>query len=283
MTRTKLIKSEVLKIFKTTRETLRHYENFGLIHPEIDENNYRYYDHNDMRKLRQVFYLREIEIPLEKIRELNSENISQDEYLNILDYHYKSLRQKVERQKEVLKKTKKLLSLLRTDSRSRIFTVQRMDERSYLTMEIPQSDEQFNSKSYFDQFSELIEKEIYIEKSIQMIYPYEALLTPSQIEGVQCFEIKNVNKNSPRSIETFPKGKYLSIFYLYNDDEKNDLVSLHGEIEGYLHENRLKRIGLNVIEIEHPELSIIYEGNTNIYEIQFQIEVEVNNGKNHLR
>lgn len=280
MDRTKLIKSEVLKIFKTTKETLRHYENLGLIQPEIDKNNYRYYDHHDLKKLRQIFYLREIEIPLEKIKELNSKQVSQDEYHNLLDYHYISLKEKVERQKENLEKTEKLLSLLKNDSFSRIFTIQKMEKRSYLTLSTPESEEPLDSKSYYDLFFELIEREIYTERSFLMIYPYMDLLAPSQINGVQCLKIRNMQNKNIGSIEIFPKGKYLSIFYLYRDDKKDDLISLYTEIENYLSENQLQRIGTNVIEMEHPELSIIYDDNTTIYELQFQIADEVINGKN---
>ncbi len=272
-----MIKSEVLKIFKTTKETLRHYENLGLIQPEIDENNYRYYDHDDLRKLRQIFYLREIEIPLDRIKELNSEQVSQEEYLNILDYHFKNLYEKVEKQKGNLKKTRKLISLLRKDSSNRIFTVQMMKERSFLTLKTPQTEEPLDSKSYYDLFADLIEKEIYTERSFLMIYPYADLLKPSQINGVQCLEIGNARKKQIGFVDNFPEGKYLSIFYLYRDDEKNDLISLYYEIEKYLKANQLQRVGSNVIEMEHPELSIIYNGNTNIYELQFQIADEVKN------
>ena len=55
-----------MRIFNTTKETLRHYENLGLIEPEFDSQNYRYYDHKEIRKLRQIFYLRDLEIPLDE-------------------------------------------------------------------------------------------------------------------------------------------------------------------------------------------------------------------------
>lgn len=282
MSRKKLIKSEVIKVFKTTKETLRHYENLGLIHPEIDENNYRYYDHNDLLKLRQIFFLREIELPLDIIKKLSTEHVSQDEYFEILDSQYQDLYQKVERQKDNLNKTKKLLSLLKEDSFSRIFTVQTIEERSYLTLETSHVQESMDSKSYYDMFLHLIEKGIYTERSFLMIYPYKALLEPSHIDGVQCMELKRAGKVQFESIEVFPKGRYLSIFYLYRDDEKNDLISLYHEIEKYMIENHLTRIGSNVIEMEHPELSIIYDGNTNIYELQFQVSDEDNNEKEHI-
>ncbi len=276
MKRKKLIKSEVLKIFNTTKETLRHYENLGLIQPEIGVKNYRYYDHNDLRKLRQIFYLREIEIPLEKIKELNSEQGSQDTYLELLDYHYKNLKEKVELQKENLKKTSKLISLLRRKAINRIFTAQMMEERSYMILNTPQLDRSFDSKSYYDLFADFIEKEIYTERSFLMIYPYSDLLSPLQINGVQCLELKKPRNEGIKSVEIFPKGMYLSILYLYTDTKRNDLISLYNEIEKYLTENHLQRIGSNVIEMEHPELSIIYDGNTNIYEMQFQIATKDN-------
>lgn len=271
MSRKKLIKSEVLKIFNTTKETLRHYENLGLIHPEIDENNYRYYDHNDLRKLRQIFFLREIEIPLEKIKKLSSQQGTHDEYLQILDYHYHNLIEKIERQKDNLQTTKKMLALLREDSLSTIFSVQTMEKRSYLALETPQTEEPMDSKSYYDLFINLVEKDVYTERSFLMIYPYEDLADPAPISGIQCLELKKSLGYPQDSLEIFPKAKYLSVFYLYRDHKTNDLISLYYEIEQYMKEKRLRRIGSKVIEMEHPELSIVFDENTNIYELQFQV------------
>lgn len=43
--------------------------------PEIDDNYYRYYDFKDLEKLRQIFFLRDIDLSIEEIQKLDQKLI----------------------------------------------------------------------------------------------------------------------------------------------------------------------------------------------------------------
>lgn len=272
MARKKLIKSEVIKIFSTTKETLRHYETLGLIEPEIDENNYRYYDHKELRKLRQIFFLRDMEIPLDEIAQLNSKDVSWDKYLEILIYHHNNLKKKAEKLKSILENTGQMIKMLEKQSYRRSFAVRYCRERYLFRLEASEMMEPPNIKSYLDQFSHLLDKQIYTERSFTMIYPYDNLKTAGSIDGIQCLEVGKKSKLSKDLITQFPEGYYLSVFYLYKDGLDDDLFQLYNEIEEYLQNNDWIIKESTVLEMEHPELSIIYDEDENVYELQILVE-----------
>lgn len=54
-----------------TPRTLRYYDRIGLLKPSrVGANGYRYYDERALLKLQQVLLYRELELPLERIREI---------------------------------------------------------------------------------------------------------------------------------------------------------------------------------------------------------------------
>lgn len=61
---------EVCKIFNVGRETLRHYENIGLLHPSINpENGYRTYEYWDMGAMIDILKYRSIGLSLKETKE----------------------------------------------------------------------------------------------------------------------------------------------------------------------------------------------------------------------
>lgn len=63
---------EAAKAAGMTEETLRHYDRVGLVKPsKRDEwTNYRYYTEQDVVRLNTVYALRQMELPLKKIKEV---------------------------------------------------------------------------------------------------------------------------------------------------------------------------------------------------------------------
>lgn len=60
---------EVAKLSGVTIKTLYHYQRIGLLMPEkIAENGYRYYGDEELKKLQQILFYRELDFPLEKIK-----------------------------------------------------------------------------------------------------------------------------------------------------------------------------------------------------------------------
>lgn len=68
----------VIKQLNISSKALRIYENMGIVVPERKENNYRNYNEDDVLKLRQLILLKEMGIPLKKIKELLDREIDKD-------------------------------------------------------------------------------------------------------------------------------------------------------------------------------------------------------------
>jgi DNA-binding transcriptional MerR regulator len=62
---------KVAKIAGVTLKTLRHYDRVGLLRPaERSEAGYRLYSEEDIEKLQQILFFRELKFPLKKIAEI---------------------------------------------------------------------------------------------------------------------------------------------------------------------------------------------------------------------
>lgn len=87
--------NEVEKQLNISSYTLRYYEKMNLIKPQRDENGYRHYSEEDIKKLNKIRFLREMEIPLGDIQAiLSEEKTFQDvlkEHLKTIDLQMQSL------------------------------------------------------------------------------------------------------------------------------------------------------------------------------------------------
>jgi len=62
---------EVSKISKVSIRTLQYYDEIGLLHPsKRTESGYRLYDDADLTKLSEILLFRELEFPLEQIKQI---------------------------------------------------------------------------------------------------------------------------------------------------------------------------------------------------------------------
>ena len=95
---------DMCNIFEVGRETLRHYENVGLLHPNINpENGYREYGYWDVGTMIDILKYRSGDFSLKEIKEaifnldypqiLESMHMQQDYYRNRIK-HYKMLEKK---------------------------------------------------------------------------------------------------------------------------------------------------------------------------------------------
>jgi len=277
MIRKKLIKSEVIQLFNTTKETLRHYEQKGILNPEIGENNYRFYDFKDLQKLREIFLFRDLELSLDEMRQLDERNLEKEDYIDLLKNHYGGLQQKVQRLQNIQRDIKQLVELLEKGENQRSYLLRREEERRYYLLDPMEADVMNSPKAYFDKYQDLIKTVNYSEKTLQIVYPYDSL-SDWKMDNVQlCLSLPTRDNMvssdiAERNRLNFPAGTYLSIFYPFRHGKYDVLKGLQAEIDEYLKANGLRRIGTIVLELEHPELSLFLEEDTLIYELQIQVE-----------
>lgn len=62
--------SEVAKISKITIRTLHYYDEIGILSPSIDNKGYRVYSEEDLLRLQQILFFREMDFSLKEIKDI---------------------------------------------------------------------------------------------------------------------------------------------------------------------------------------------------------------------
>ncbi len=96
--------SEVMELTGLTKKAINYYEDEGLISPCVNpENNYREYSLNDIEKLMQIAVLRQFDVPIKEIRDMQAKPLylkqKLEQHLLKLDEEAKRL----EKSKNILK------------------------------------------------------------------------------------------------------------------------------------------------------------------------------------
>ncbi|MGJ0846340.1 MerR family transcriptional regulator [Tissierella praeacuta] len=93
--------NEVAKDSGVSIKTLYHYHKIGLLMPKrVAENGYRYYGDKELKRLQQILFYRELDFPLEKIKETLD---SKPNRLNCLHEQYSLLKSKEQRLAGILR------------------------------------------------------------------------------------------------------------------------------------------------------------------------------------
>tara|TARA_Y100000588_G_C14198002_1_gene901119 strand:+ start:788 stop:1600 length:813 start_codon:yes stop_codon:yes gene_type:complete len=267
MERKKLLKNEVAKMFNTTGETLRHYENKGLISPEVTEKKYRLYDNEDLQMLRQIFLFKDLELSLDEMKELFQGDLDEALYKDLLSNHYDLLGRKIDRLKRIQGDISQLMSLVENEKATLSFMLREQKQRNFYVLDKVDAEIMESPKKYYDKFREIIVTKNYTERTLQMLYKYSDLSLGQRMISQICIEIPQANSNSME----IPEGLYLSVFYPFKHDFA-DLPDLKTQIDEYIKKNKLVRVGDSVLEIEHPELSIYLDKGTTVFELQIKVE-----------
>jgi len=87
---------DLADVASMTTRTIRYYDEIGLLPPmEIGENGYRYYDQENLLRLQQILFFRELDLPLKEIELI----INRPDFniVSALENHRSSLNKKVKR------------------------------------------------------------------------------------------------------------------------------------------------------------------------------------------
>ena len=93
--------NELAKLSNVTTRTLRYYDQLGLLTPaQIGNNGYRYYNRENLLRLQQILFFRELEVPLKDIRIL----IDRPDFdlVEALQQHRSALEKRAERMKTLI-------------------------------------------------------------------------------------------------------------------------------------------------------------------------------------
>ena len=94
-----------------TTRTLRYYDQLELLSPaEVGENGYRYYDQENLLRLQQILFFREMDIPLKEIQFIL--NRPDFQLLPALESHRSALKEQEKRINRLLKTLEKTIASL---------------------------------------------------------------------------------------------------------------------------------------------------------------------------
>ncbi len=100
---------ELAKLANVSPRTLRHYEQLGLLVPKRANNNYRYYDEACAKRLSYIVVMRSCGMPLQKIKDLLTGNMS---ISDALDAHLYNLCDKQAQLDMEIARTEKIIEHL---------------------------------------------------------------------------------------------------------------------------------------------------------------------------
>lgn len=114
--------------------TLRFYDETGLLKPEkIGANGYRYYGESSLLRLQQILFYRELDFPLDKIRQLLSGgNFEAEEALR---NHKRALEKRIERSKRLISTIEETIlhihGVIHMDDKSLFKTLSEEEQEEY--------------------------------------------------------------------------------------------------------------------------------------------------------
>lgn len=96
---------EVEELVHMNGQTIRYYDKLGFLHPNRDENGYRNYTMNDIKILKRIRFLRELDISLELIGIILD---NPNEFQNVLEKHIETLKVQVNNLETIEKKCEEI-------------------------------------------------------------------------------------------------------------------------------------------------------------------------------
>lgn len=225
---------EVCKLFNTTRDTLIHYENMGLVSPKKDNSNgYRYYDIEDLNCLTDIFFLKKLNLPLTDINKA-IKNSTPSDILEIINDKEKHIEEEINKLKEL----QRTLHSMKLNVQSCINNQGKLElkneKENFLFIEI-------TKKNKFNDFIDIIEGMVDLVEGVEIDNKnfLEYVNFTFLIEDGDLFD-KNANQKIKwgvtlrqsykgseeimihKKVELIPKNKYIYTVIALDDFDYND-------------------------------------------------------------
>ena len=100
---------EIAKLCGVTVRTVQYYDTRGILVPtELTEGGRRLYSEDDLKRMRIICFLRELDLPIDSISKILSEEDSSSVILLLLEQQEQSLKEEIEERQEKLEKLETL-------------------------------------------------------------------------------------------------------------------------------------------------------------------------------
>lgn len=261
--------NEISNLYNIGKDSLRYYEEIGMLKPERDTNGYRLYSIQDIWKLSIIKDLRNLSMPMEVIKDY-LENKTLENTLDILNEEITIINKKLEQlkaQKTTIMSRMKSLKEDAAEAETEVIKVVGINERKVIFLN--------------DSFSRDEEADFLIKK-LHKKHEDKLYLLGNNYVGVTMdlnkikeniynaytsvfFILDSEDKNYDKII---PKGKYLTLTYRGSYEKTKTFIPMMLE---YAENNNFKVISnpVELYKIDIHETSVIDEYLT---ELQMQVE-----------
>ncbi len=265
---------EIADIYEISVQTLRHYENLGLLHPSyVDpDTHYRYYGIEQTEVLNMICYLRALDTPLSAIRSfLENRNIEKMEQMLI--HQQNEIQQKItllQNMQNMVQRRLQILDSAKTNTLDQVQVIQspklnyiylknHLQPKSYLDLEtsiLQLKKEQKQSVVFLGNVGVGLSKDHFIQQQYEF-YDYVFILLNSEDQSFQQAEI-------------IPASTTLSIQFKGNH---TNAIPSYQKLYAYMQENQWIPNGFA------REITLIDEGLTSdISQYVTEIQVPVEKG-----
>lgn len=229
--------SKLAKISGVSTRTLRYYDELGLLEPKrISSSNYRIYGQNELELLHQILFYRELELPLEKIKEIiQSDSFDVETALN---GHLIKLNQKRNRLDQLIETVEKSIQ----ETRGEITMTDKEKFEAFKKEKIAENEEKFG-KEIREKYGNAV-----VEQSNEELRN----TTASQMENFKALNDKLDRKLAEATRLGDPRSELAQ-----------EVCALHGEWlvaawpEGYY--DKEKHYNLSVMYVEDERFKAYYD------------------------
>ncbi|WP_432666449.1 MerR family transcriptional regulator [Wukongibacter baidiensis] len=247
----KITIGQLAKLLSISTHQVRYFEEKGVLFPElIDENGYRMYGFKQIYRLCHILLLRELDIPVGKIKELFDEGNKED-YVAAMKKSVEDIESKIKTLEALKKKTNSIIKLSETSEIENLkFSIVEIETRNLLEIAKYPIDHVPTALEYYNFIGKV---DIYNDRLYEIYDDY------------YCYTCKETENQVNHVLE---KGRYLCYdVILDNVEDGEDKVT---EFFDYAAKNKIKLVG-KLITIEDDNLSI-FNAKTLYIRIQMKIK-----------
>lgn len=255
---------EISRLYEIGPDSLRYYEELGLLEPRRGANNYRMYGLDDLWRLNVIRDLRRLDFPMEKIqkymshRSIDSTKALLTEELSVINEHIESLKQLKENVSE------RLITLDEAQSRPLGNVVEKDFRKRACHMILHPFHEDEEMDMLIKQLLNKDKNNLYIigNNRIGSLLP----LSKATAEKYQDYEgVFIIDKNGDSTLEA---GRYLSISYHGDSHQHSDYFP---KLADYAAAHKLTLTGA-VLEFLWVDIHQASDINEHITELQIRVE-----------
>lgn len=259
-------RGEFAKFCKTTKETLRHYDNIGLLKPDkVGENGYYYYSARQLLKFTLITTLKSTGCSLQEINQYIS-NPEKANFKKLLTSQLQELlieKRNIEKRESIIKNSIKRYEVLNSGYEINKFYVKEEEEEYFLITKVENnlSDLDWN-KAISEHFNFCNNNDISMEYQIS----YISFLNMDN-ETETCYVANKIPyRIESEKLYVKPKGKYIKMIHIGKYEPKK----IYSEAKKYAEENKMKIKGVSY----ESEVSIYMGDNIENYILEISIEIE---------